>query len=65
LLANQERWEEGELGYCAGGGGMWGEKRKFGLPDLIYVIAPSVTPFGNTTIAYIEEYLYMKYVRFV
>ncbi|PNF22322.1 hypothetical protein B7P43_G02927 [Cryptotermes secundus] len=44
------------------GGGMQGEKRKFGLPDIIYVIAPPVTPFGNTTNALIDEYLYMKYV---
>ncbi|PNF34654.1 hypothetical protein B7P43_G05890 [Cryptotermes secundus] len=44
---------------CRCGGGMQGEKRKFGLPDNIYVI---VTPFGNTTNALIDEYLYMKYV---
>ncbi|PNF33598.1 hypothetical protein B7P43_G14559 [Cryptotermes secundus] len=41
---------------------MQGEKKKFGLPDIIYVIAPPVIPFGNATNALIDEYLCMKYV---
>jgi hypothetical protein len=59
LLANQERLEEGGVRMlCRCGGGMQGEKRKFGLSD---VIAPPVTPFGNTTSELIDKYLYKKY----
>ncbi|PNF26473.1 hypothetical protein B7P43_G15144 [Cryptotermes secundus] len=63
LLANQESLEEGGIRMlCRHGGGMQREKRKCGLPD---VIAPPVTPFGNTTNALINEYLYIKYVSSV
>ncbi|PNF35389.1 hypothetical protein B7P43_G01744 [Cryptotermes secundus] len=59
LLAHQKRSEEGGIGMlCRRGGGMQGDKRKFGLPDVIYVIGPPVTPFGNTTSALVDEYLY-------
>ncbi|PNF28360.1 hypothetical protein B7P43_G17821 [Cryptotermes secundus] len=66
LLANQERLEEGGIRMlCRHGGGMQREKRKCGLPDVIYVNSPPVTPFGNTTSALIDEYLYIKYVSCV
>ncbi|PNF20794.1 hypothetical protein B7P43_G13997 [Cryptotermes secundus] len=66
LLANQERLGEGGIRMlCRRGGGMQREKRECGLPDVIYVIAPPVTPFGNITSALIDEYLYIKYVSCV